>query len=492
MKNFFYFFLTLFFFSSLYGAPAPKKGPKYDIPPASTPVPLKTSTEVLKQMQASLIAIAEETKKALVFVSISKTVKEQMMGDPFEFFFGQGPRSRGELPPQIQKGLGSGFFIEIEKNGYIVTNNHVVDDADEIEVKLANGKSYPAKVLGKDPNTDVAVVEIIDKKFDRTGLGALVLGDSNTLQVGAIVMALGAPFGLESSVSTGNVSAIKRGSMEITRLGDFIQTDAAINPGHSGGPLVGIDGKAYGMNTAIFSRTGANNGIAFTVPANLVREIASSLINEGTVTGGFLGVEIQSLKEEYAEVLGLPKGTSGVMIARVAPDSPAKKAGIVENDILTEINDERIKGDNEFVSVIGLTKPGTTLSLTVYREGSKKKIPVVVGAFPTTNEIASDSPKGEKQAKAENSFGLTIAKITPSLKKQYGFESRTGLVVTKVEANSPAAQARISEGFVILAINGQRVNDPEVFNKFLKKQQGLILLHIEKEGEYFFVPVRKK
>lgn len=466
--------------------------PAYDLPPINTPVQLQSNTEILKQISTAVSAIAESSKKALVFVSVSKTITGgPQIVDPFEFFFGPGPQRRPrELPKQ--EGLGSGFFIDLEK-GYLLTNNHVIDGADKIELKLANGETYAGKVIGRDPNTDIAVVEVADNKFKREGLEALILGDSNSITEGSFVVALGAPFGLEASISFGVVSAIGRGNLQITKLGDFIQTDAAINPGNSGGPLIGVDGKVVGINTAIFSRSGAYNGIGFSVPSNLVRKIATSLINEGSVERGYIGVVFEPFKEEWAESLKIPKGTIGSIITKVVEGGPADRAGLEAGDVIVAINGANLKNSSELVNIIGFLKPNEKAKIDYYRSGSRKSTVVTIGRYPGSEQLASEQREDEKGSmNAGNPYGIVAEPVSARLQNMYKFESKQGLVITALEENSPAAQARLMQGDVILAVNGKKVLNSSELNKILNSEKKMVLLHVERQGTMFFVSLKRE
>ena len=335
------------------------------------------------------------------------------------------------------EGLGSGFIIDLEK-GYILTNNHVVDGADEIDLKLANGLSYKGKIMGHDSNTDIAVVRIEDDKFSKKDLEALVLGDSEKLHVGAFVVALGAPFGLEASISFGAVSALGRGSLQITQMGDFVQTDAAINPGNSGGPLVNMDGKVVGINTAIFSKSGGYNGIGFAVPSNLVRRIANNLINNGKVSRGYIGVHFQALTDEIKTSLNIPKKTKGVIVAQVEKDGPAGKAGVKPWDVIVAIDGKNLANDRDLVSRIGLKNPGTKTKLSIVRDGKEKTLNLVIGTYPGSEELADS---GNEDA---NSFKSTLG-------MNFTFKE-SGLIVSRLEKKSPAA-GRLLPGDIILSVD---------------------------------------
>ena len=356
----------------------------------------------MQQISRGVADIAENANKAIVFLSVYKTVQGVPPGmvDPFEFFF--GPRNRrapqGQPPNQPSErrrgGVGSGFFIDLDK-GYILTNNHVVASADEIQLKLANGKTYPGKIVGRDKNTDVAVVQV-KEDFPRDGLAQLPLGNSDRIKVGDFVVALGAPFGLEASLSFGVISALGRGSLDITKIGNFIQTDAAINPGNSGGPLLNMSGHVIGVNTAIYSRSGGYNGIGFAVPANMVRDVAEQLINDGFVRRGYLGVYLQPIDDELHEGLGLPNNVRGTLISKISKDGPADRAGLEPGDVITEVDGQSVKESSDVVNTVGLKKPKSRLDLKIFRDGKERKIKVVIGEHPDDGEPTA-KPKTDKR-----------------------------------------------------------------------------------------------
>lgn len=474
---------------SLLGAAYPLFGQKYELPSAQTAVPINGNTEILRQMSQAVSSIAETSRKALVFVSVSKTMKNApLMIDPFEFFFGPGPG--GPSAPQRerpkQEGLGSGFFIDLSK-GYLLTNNHVIEGADTISLKLANGEVHDGKVIGRDANTDIAVVEVVGD-FKKEGLSALVLGDSDAILPGSFVLALGAPFGLESSTSFGVISAIGRGNLQITRLGDFIQTDAAINPGNSGGPLISMDGKVIGINTAIASRSGAYNGVGFTVPSNLVRNVAASLINDGSVQRGYIGVYFDPLREDWVDSLKLPKNTVGSIISKVAPGGPADKAGLESGDVIITINNRTLKDGEELVNIIGFMKPGDKAHVQYYRQGKKQDTTIVIGAYPGAESLAA---AGEPGAKASNPYGITATPLTEALRREYQIESHAGLVITNVTENSPAQRAMLRSGDVILAVNGKKVTNQQALDSILKNEKKMVLLHVERQGAMYFLSLKR-
>lgn len=458
----------------------------YEIPESSEPkVADNEDVKFLQRVSAGVATLSSHAKKGIVFVSIEKVVKMSPFGgqgNPFEFFFGPGFQmpNQGQQPPeQKQQGLGSGFFIDLAK-GYILTNNHVIEDADQIHLKLANGKSYEGKVVGRDQNTDVAVVQI-QGKFDTSGLESLGLGDSDKVKVGEFCIAAGAPFGLESSISLGSVSAIGRGSLSITQLGNFIQTDAAINPGNSGGPLLNTSGEVIGINTAIFSKSGAYNGIGFAIPANIVRTIATQLINKGKVERGFLGIELSDVDPELAEGLGLKKGTNGILIQSVGPGTPAEKGGLEAGDVVTKVDGATVENGSEFRSKIGLKKPGTQVSLTLIRNKREISKTVTLGAFQDAEKEAPSTP-------SNSDLGLAVSDASDALRKKFRFLSQSGAVVTKIEENSPAQEAGLKPGDVIVTVNTERVSGAKDFIK-LTKGQKRFHVRVERQGRFLFLRV---
>ncbi len=463
--------------------------------PAPAPLPVDQShLSALQSLSKGVAQIAKQANKAVVFVSVYKNVQSMPYGmvDPFEFFFGPGrgrvptPQPQGK-PEKQEAGVGSGFFIDTAK-GYIITNNHVVQGADEIQLKLANGETKVGKVVGRDPNTDVAVVKVKDENFNRKGIEALSLGQSDAVEVGDFVVALGAPFGLEASLSFGVVSALGRGSLDIAKIGNFIQTDAAINPGNSGGPLIDMKGQVIGLNTAIYSRSGAYNGIGFAVPSTLVRTIAEQLINSGHIRRGYLGVYLQPLDDEMRSSLNLPSNLSGgALVARVAPTGPAAKAGLEAGDFISEVNSTPVKSPSDITTTIGLMKPGTKSELTFFRDGKKRTTTITVAQHPEdVADEPNDTAKGDSTASI---FGVKATSVSKALQDQYNFESKTGAVITEVERGSAADRAGLRPGDVILKANNKPIDKADTLERVAKGQKKL-LIWIERNGEYYFVNLR--
>jgi serine protease Do len=384
--------------------------------------------------------------------------------EPFERFFGPMPR-----PQFKQRSLGSGFLIN--KDGYILTNNHVVEDADEILVKLSNTKEYKAKIIGRDPKTDIAVIKIDDVR----DLTVVTLGDSDSLRVGEWVMAIGNPFGLEHTVTAGIVSAkgrfIGQGSYD-----QFIQTDVAINPGNSGGPLINLKGEVVGINTAIFSRSGGNIGIGFAIPINLAKELLPELEAKGKVTRGWLGVLIQKVTPDIAESLGL-KEAQGALVADVVKEGPAEEAGIKVGDVIVEFDGHVVKDSTELPLLVARTPVGKAAKLKVIRDKSTLTIEVTVGEL-RDDEVAVETGK-------ETQFGLTVQPLTPEIAENLGIGGDVkGVVVSGVEPGSAADEAGIRRGDVIMEVNREPVKDLASYRKAMKgTSKGKSVLLLVRRGD---------
>lgn len=461
----------------------------YTLPGAQEKTLNDENIVALQKISKGVSTVAKHASKAVVFVSVYKTVRGLPPGmiDPFEFFFGQqgqGAPGRGQPQQRREEGLGSGFIIDLNQ-GYIMTNNHVVQDADEIQLKLPNGDTHEGKIVGRDPNTDVAIVQIKDKNFDKNGLSQLVLSNSDETSVGDFAVAVGAPYGLEASVSFGIISALGRGSLQITAMGNFIQTDAAINPGNSGGPLLNMSGQVLGMNTAIFSKTGGYNGIGFAVPSNLARRIAEQLITNGRVSRGYLGVGLQPIDPELHKSLGLPKETSGSLVRQVVEGGPADKAGLEPGDVITSVNKQPVRSDGDVTNAVGLMSPGQSADIGIVRNGKMKTIAAKIGEFPSDDQMVKTKEKG-----SDSFFGMTLQKLTPDLKQKFNIESKTGLVVLTVQ--DEAERVGIQQGDLILQVNGKPVSDINHFRTLVKQSGARALLRIERAGQYFFAPLRNK
>jgi serine protease Do len=389
----------------------------------------------------------------------------------------QGPRSE----PRAM-GQGSGFVFAAQSGlladkTYIMTNNHVVEGAERIRVTFQDGREFDAEVTGRDPQSDVAVIEI-----KTGGLPALALGDSAKLEVGEWVVAIGNPFGLSHTLTVGVVSATGRTSLGINDYEDFIQTDAAINPGNSGGPLVNLDGAVVGMNTAIFSRSGGYMGVGFAIPINLANAIANQLIEQGEVTRGFLGIVIQPLTAELAESFGTQQG-EGILVAQVTEDSPAGKAGLRQGDVIVAYRGEPVTDVGNFRNRVALTAPGSSEELTIVREGQRQTLEVTIGTL-NAEALASSSP-----TQTSEELGLTLQTLTPQLAEQFGGQAGEGVLVTEVKPGSIAAAAGIEPGTLILQVNRERVKSVADFQQAVKagRESGRVLLLVRKDEMQRFV-----
>jgi serine protease Do len=423
--------------------------------------------------------VAKEDLGAVVNISTTQIVKNPMAfegggnpQDPFQQFFHQ---FFGNIPRTSQvHSLGSGFLVRAD--GYIVTNNHVVADATDVKVKLADGREFPAKVVGRDEKTDLALV-----KIEATGLPIIALGDSDKLQVGDPVMAIGNPFGLQGTVTTGIVSARGRVIGE-GPYDQFIQTDASINPGNSGGPLVNTAGEVVGINTAIVSQSGGSVGIGFAIPINEAKTILPQLQAKGHVTRGWLGVGVQTVTPELAKALHLPKD-EGALVAQVQPDSPAAKAGLKPGDVIVEYDGHAVSRVADLPRLVAATPIGQTASLKVLREGKSLTLTATIAEQPGT-PAASAAPGREE-------LGITVQPLTPALAQQLGVPDMAGLVVTGVKDGSPAAEAGIQAGDVIVQADREPVSTVADLRKVLVEHKAgePVLLRIQRKDMSLFVAV---
>jgi serine protease Do len=399
--------------------------------------------------------------------------------NPFE----RGPFERGPFE-RGPRGGGMGSGVIISPDGYIITNNHVVEGAKEVEVTLPDKREFKGKVVGTDPKTDLAVV-----KIEGRDLPSVVWGDSSKLQVGEYVLAVGNPFGLNSTVTLGIVSALGRGRMGITQYEDFIQTDAAINPGNSGGALVNTKGELVGINTAIFSQTGGYQGVGFAVPTSMAKPVSESLMKNGKVVRGYMGVAIQDLTPDLAKSFGL-KQTEGVLISDVTADSPAEQGGIKQGDVIVEYQGERVEDPAALQRMVTRTPVGAKATVKVLRDGHEKELTVTIGEQSETVKTA----KAERDGEADHALvGIEVQTLDRKTAQDLGINEKTkGVVVTNVEPDSPAAEAGIQEGDVILEVNRHEVRSVKDFEKTtadLKKDQN-VLLRINRRGASLYLSVK--
>jgi len=428
------------------------------------------------QAMPDFSAIVEANKSSVVNITVSATEKTAAVSpfpdaggdDPFSQFF-----RHFQIPaPELHKrGLGSGFVIG--EGGLILTNAHVVDGANQVVVKLADRREFKAKVLGVDKPTDIAVL-----KIDAKGLKPVKLGDPSTVRVGEWVLAIGSPYGFENSVTAGIVSATSRALPEGTYV-PFIQTDAAVNPGNSGGPLFNMRGEVIGINSQIYSQTGGYQGLAFAIPINVAAKVEKQLVAHGKVERGRIGVGIQELSQPLAESFGLDR-PAGALVGSVDKSGPAAKAGIQPGDVLLSMNGTPIESSSELPPRVADLKPGSKATFELWRNREKKTVELTVGELKG-DKIASAGP----QDSGHGRLGLAVRPLTPDEKQQA--EIASGLVVE--QASGPAAEAGIREGDVILAVNGRPVKSVADLQAAAEKAGKVVALLIQREDAKIFVPV---
>lgn len=431
------------------------------------PVQKATSAAGSRPEQASLVprsftALAEKAGPAVVNIRTVKTIEGQ--GQVFRHFFGpQDPHHKspfdeffdrffGQTDPREfkQRSLGSGFILD--QQGYIVTNHHVIKDADEIQVKLKSGKEYDAKIIGTDPSTDLALIKIDTDE----NLPTLSLGSSKETKIGEWVVAIGNPFGLEHTVTAGIVSAKGR-VIGAGPYDDFIQTDASINPGNSGGPLLNMKGEVIGINTAIVA---GGEGIGFAIPSDLAKQIISQLKESGEVTRGWLGVGIQELTDELKQYYNVDKG---VLVTQVFSGDPADKAGIRPNDIIVAVNGKPVENPRELSRAIADIRPGEKAEIKLVRDGKTRTLEVTLAK----REAEKLATRGQPGKTTEPALGMDVANLTPEIAKQYNLEDTRGVIVTNIEPESKAYQAGFKQGDVIKEINHQQVESVADFEKIV-------------------------
>ena len=451
-----------------------------------------SSIDTLRQMGKAFAKISEKASPAVVGIKASQTVTQEYstmpdwpFGDPFgddEFFkrfFGRpSPHQRSPQPRKFQRSAqGSGFIVS--SDGYILTNNHLVGEANDVQVKLADGRELKAKVIGSDPESEVAVI-----KIDANNLPILELADSDTLEVGEWVIAIGNPFGLSHTVTAGIVSAKGRSGFRLAEYENFIQTDAAINPGNSGGPLINLDGKVVGINTAIIG-PGGNIGIGFAIPINMAKYIYNQMIEGGKVVYGALGVIIRDLDPDLAESLGL-KNTEGAVVTEVLEGSAAEKAGMKRYDVVVEFNGEKVEKVNEFRNRVAMLKPGTKAKIVVLRNGSRETLEAELG------ESSAELKSTKAPEKVMEQLGLTIQNLTDNLAERYGYQDQQGVIITSVEPGSEAAQKGITPGMLIMEVDRKPVKNTKDFDQAIEKaaEAGKVLLLVN-DGRYRTLVVLK-
>ena len=475
--------------------------------PKATPVALSVSEtpvprEATGKVAMSFAPVVKQVAQSVVQVDVSTKGKDvQMPGQPMPFnddllrrlfgnqFQGLPGQPGGTYHTPKQAGLGSGVIVS--KDGYIISNNHVVDGADTIKVTLNDGRRFTAKVVGRDPKTDIAVI-----KIDAKDLPFLTLADSDKIEVGDVCLAIGNPFGLSQTVTMGIVSATGRNNIALGEdsepnggyYQDFIQTDAAINPGNSGGALVDTEGRLIGINTAILSRDGGNQGIGFAVPVNMAKTVMESLITKGKVIRGYLGVSIQDITPGLAEQFNLKDDQHGALVGDVVKGSPAEKAGFKSGDIVVDYNGKAVTDSSHLRLQVADTEPGASVPVKVIRNGSQETLHVTVKELPGSEAVAKNDTKASDSSESLN--GVTVSDIDPRVAKQLGLpQGIKGALVTDVDQDSAAYEAGLKSGSVIEEINHQPVTDANAAVKLTEnlKDKKILLKVWSANGSHYLV-----
>jgi len=451
-------------------------------------LPKNDKLTTVKSLGQAFVEVAKKVQPAVVNISTEKTItmkpwdkfgEDFFKGSPFEDFFkgfGFSPREKGKEYRQKQRSGGSGVIVD--KEGYILTNNHVVEGADKVKIKLNDGREFTATLKGQDSRTDLAVLHIKAKD-----LPVAALGDSDKLEVGEWAIAIGSPFGLEHTVTVGVISAKGRSGLGTGTYEDFIQTDASINPGNSGGPLINIDGEVVGINAMIIQ---PGTGIGFAIPINMAKQILNDLIKQGKVVRPWLGISAQDLTPEMIEHLNV-KEKDGVLVGQVYPGTGAEKAGLTSGDIIKSVDDKAVKNVNELVKEIQKKKVAQKVKLNIIRDGKPMVIEVTTTSMP-------DKPEISKEKEAEEKLGARVQELTPPLSARYRISGvKYGVVVVGIEDGSLADEMGLQEGDVILEINRKKIETIKDFEKALKDvnlEKG-ILFHLHRKGSSFYLTFKK-
>jgi serine protease Do len=438
------------------------------------------------------VPVARKVLPAVVNIASSKTVRSPDQGpsspffnDPFfRQFFGDEFSQQYRVPrAEREHSLGSGIIVNAD--GYVLTNNHVISGADEIQVSLGDKREFKGRVVGTDAKTDVAVVKIEGKD-----LPVLTLGDSSSVQVGEFALAVGNPFGIGQTLTMGIISATGRGGLGIEDYEDFLQTDAAINPGNSGGALVNVRGELVGLNTAIISGGGGGNqGVGFAVPVNMAKAIMGQILQHGKVLRGSIGVLIQPMTPELAKSFGLTGQPRGALVANVTPGSPAEHAGIKRGDIILDLNGAAITDSRDLSLKVSMMAPGTAVKLKVFRDGHEQEIPVTLAELPANPQTAGGTAQG---ASPGPQLGISVDQLSPQIARQLGLPAQTtGVVVTEVQPASPAEEAGLRRGDVIQEVNRKAVASMQQFRSAIQQAGSQpVLLLIDRGGDHVFVAVK--
>jgi serine protease Do len=426
--------------------------------PADKPTLDLSSVDILQRLDAEYTKVANAVVPSVVSITTSKTVSRRMPVDPFELFFGRRFSDEGPAQQKVNS-LGSGLIVS--KEGHIVTNNHVLNGTDDITVQLSDGRQAKARIIGTDAQIDLAVL-----KVDLDNVTPLQFGDSDKVRVGQIVMAIGNPFGLDESVTQGIISAKDRRAMNDSEV-EFFQTDTAINPGNSGGPLVNIRGEVIGINTAIYSESGGNQGIGFAIPSNVVRAAMKSIISKGRVIRGYLGVAIQVVTPDIAEQFKLTSAR-GALVTEVTPGSPAERAGIIRGDVIRTVNGYEVKDTLALINRIAEADVGSNLTIELVRDGENKTVVAKVTEQPADFKTAMNRSQDEDQDSTEpgqNSIfsGVQVENLNPQLRARANVPPNVnGVIITRIDPNANAAQ-QLRTGDVIEQINRQPISNVDDF-----------------------------
>jgi serine protease Do len=434
--------------------------------------------EVVKKAQPSVVNVT--TEKTITVKPWEKYGEDFFKGSPFEDFFkgfGFSPREKGKEYRHKQRSGGSGVIVD--KEGYILTNNHVVEGADKVKIRLNDGREFTAIIKGQDSRTDLAVLHIKAKD-----LPVATLGDSDKLEVGEWAIAIGSPFGLEHTVTVGVISAKGRTGLGTGTYEDFIQTDASINPGNSGGPLINIDGEVVGINAMIIQ---PGTGIGFAIPINMAKQILNDLIKQGKVVRPWLGISVQDLTPEMAEQFQV-KEKEGVIVAQIHQGTGAEKAGLASGDIMKSVDDKAIKNTNELIKEIQKKKVGQKVKLNVVRDGKPMTIEVTLTAMP-------DKPEALKEKEGEEKLGARVQELTPQLSARYRISSeiKRGVIIISVEEGSPADELGLQEGDVVLEINRKKIETTKDFDRAIKDinlDKGIVF-RLHRRGNTFYHSFKK-
>ncbi|MCP9451717.1 MAG: DegQ family serine endoprotease [Nitrospira sp.] len=439
----------------------------------------------------TFVEIAKAVKPAVVNIYATKSGRgdgphAMPFDDPFfRRFFGDEFFRRFEQPRERkERGLGSGVIVD--PNGLIITNNHVVGKAEDIRVTLSDKREFKAKLIGTDPKSDIAVVQI-----DATGLPVVPWADSDKLEVGEFVLAIGNPFGLTQTVTMGIVSALGR-SAGIAEYEDFIQTDAAINPGNSGGPLVNVRGELVGINTAIYSQSGGNMGIGFAVPSNMARSIMQQLVQTGRVVRGWLGVSIQDLTPELASQFGIPD-TKGVLVSDVVDDSPAQKAGFERGDVIVEYDGKPMDSPTHLRNAVAQTPVGKKVTIKIIRDKKPKTIELTIAEQPKSMSQSGDEGESDGATPSGVLSGIDVRELNDELASRYGLKSgERGVIVVRVRPGSVAEELGVREGDIILEVNRQAVTSVKSYEKIVSKlpKDQAVLLLLKRQGRTIYLTLR--